>query len=811
MRVSCNWLREYVGNLPEPNALGRLLTMSGTEVESVASLAPAISGVIIAEVLSVAKHPNADRLSLCDVNTGSETVSIVCGAKNMKPGDKVALARIGAELPGGFKIKASKIRGVESQGMMCSEVELGLKDASDGIMILPDDTPLGVDLKEALGLNDYMFELGVTPNRADLLSVRGVAREISALTKEPLKDKPLSLADTGEPVESLVSVSVLDTVACGRYAGRVITGLKVHASPEWLKGRLEAHGVRPINNIVDVTNYVLLEYGQPLHAFDLDKLSGKKIVVRRAVEHETIITIDGKTRTLDPSMLVIADGASPVALAGVMGGKGTEVSDATKNILLEAAWFDPATVRSASKKTGLSTDASIRFERGVDFNGVSHALDRATAMIAELAGGSVAKGMIDVAVHRKGPDVAPISFRVKRAEAILGLSLDEKECVAIFERLGMRVLSSGQGVITVVPPSWRMDILTEIDLVEEAARCGKSGYDDIPASPVSAGLKRGKHGRLTSIAARARGHLVGAGFFEAINYAFVPRRFADFPAHQAGAAAALLNPLSEDQAVMRTSLIPSLLNTLKYNLAHKNDDVRIFEFGAVFSRDAEKQPVKENWRLSGLLHGARSNNAWNSPKEDVDFYDIKGVVEGLLSGLMPEHQATFVPQEANQMFHPGRSAVVRLMGKGGDIGYLGQVHPAMATAFDLKRPSFVFELDVDAMLDAQREKPRYSAIARFPESTRDVAFIADEKIAYQEIIALIKEIDTKLIERVELFDVYYGKGIPVGKRSMAIRIVYRASGRTLTNDEVDAVHAKVVGVAVERFGVEMRGAGTKSA
>ncbi len=810
MRVSYNWLKEYVGNLPEPNVLGRLLTMSGTEVESVATLAPAISGVIIAEVLSVAKHPNADRLSLCEVNIGrgSETLSIVCGARNMKPGDKVALARIGAVLPGDFRIKASKIRGVESQGMMCSEKELGLKDPAEaeGIMILPFDTPLGIDLKEALSLNDYMFELGVTPNRADLLSVRGVAREISALTKEPLKGKPISLAETGEPVESLVSVSVLDTVACGRYAGCVITGLKVGASPEWLKGRLEAHGVRSINNIVDVTNYVLLEYGQPLHAFDLDKLSGKKIVVRRAVDGETITTIDGKTRILDGSMLVIADDASVVALAGVMGGKASEVSDATKNILIEAAWFDPGTVRGASKKIGLSTDSSYRFERGVDFNGVAHALDKAAEMIANLAGGVVAKGMIDVVVQR--PDIAPIVFRVKRAETILGAVLDEKECVAIFERLGMRILSSGQGVITVVPPSWRMDIQTEIDLVEEAARCGKSGYNDIPASPVSARLKRGAPGRHTRIAARVRAHLAGAGFFEAINYAFVPREFAEFPGHQADSVVALLNPLTEEQAVMRTSLVPSLLDTLKHNLAHKNDDARIFEFGAVFSRDAAQQLPTENWRLAGLMHGTRSHNAWNSPKEDVDFYDIKGIVEGLFSGLLLGGQVTFVPQAASSMLHPGKGALVRLDGV--DIGYLGQVHPDMATAFDLKRPSFVFEVDVDAMLDAGWTHPDYAAIPRFPESTRDVAFIADEKIPYQEIITLIKEIDTKLIERVELFDVYYGKGIPPGKRSMAIRIVYRASDRTLTNDEVEAIHSKVVSAATDRFGVEVRGAETKN-
>ncbi len=808
MRVSCNWLKEYVDRLPEPNVLGNMLTMSGTEVESITTLAPAISGVITAEVLSVAKHPNADRLSLCEVNIGrgSETLSIVCGAKNMKPGDKVALARIGAELPGGFKIKASKIRGVESQGMICSEVELGLKDASDGIMILPDDTLLGLDLKEALSLNDYMLELGVTPNRADLLSVRGVAREISALTKEPLKDKPLSLSETGEPVESLVSVSVLDTVGCGRYCARVITGLKVGASPEWLKSRLEAHGYRSINSIVDVTNYVLLEYGQPLHAFDLDKLSGKKIVVRRAVEGETITTIDGKPRVLDASMLVIADDASVVALAGVMGGKASEVSDATKNILIEAAWFDPGTLRGVSKKTGLSTDSSYRFERGVDFNGVSHALNRATEMIANLACGSVAKGMIDVAVQR--PDVAPIAFRVKRASAILGSDLDENECVAIFERLGMSVLSSGQGVITVVPPSWRMDMQTEIDLVEEAARCGKSGYDDIPSSPVSARLKRGKPGRHTSMAAKVRAHLAGAGFFEAINYSFVPRRFAEFPAHQADSMLVLLNPLTEEQSVMRTSLVPSLLETLKANVAHKNDDVRIFEFGAVFSRDAAKQLPIENWRLAGLMHGTRSNNAWNCPKGDVDFYDIKGVVEGLLSGLMLGGQVTFVPQAANPMLHPGRSAALRLDGV--DIGYLGQTHPDMATAFDLKRPSFVFELDMDAIANAGWMRPSYAAFARFPDSSRDVAFIADEKIPYQEIIALIKEIDTKLIERVELFDVYYGKGIPVGKRSMAIRIVYRASGRTLTNDEVEAIHAKVVSAAIERFGVEVRGAETKN-
>lgn len=809
MRVSYNWLKEYVDRLPEPNVLGEMLTMSGTEVESITSLAPAISGVITAQVFRVAKHPNADRLTLCEVNTGSDTLSIVCGATHMKPGDKVALALIGAELPGGFKIKASKIRGVESQGMMCSEVELGLKDASDGIMILPEDTPLGVDLKEALGLNDYMFALGVTPNRADLLSVKGVAREIRALTGEPLKDKsisPYETGETGEAIKSLVTVSVLDSAVCGRYCARVITGLKAAPSPEWLRTRLEAHGIRSINNIVDVTNYALLEYGQPLHAYDLDKLNGKKIVVRRAFEGETIDTIDGKTRKLNPDMLVIADEASPVALAGVMGGIRSEVSDATVNILLEAAWFDPASVRSVSKKFGLSTDSSYRFERGVDFSGVAHALDKAAEEIANLAGGRISKGMIDAAAQR--PSVPPIAFRVKRASTILGSTLDEKECAAIFERLGMRVLSSEQGVITVVPPSWRMDIQSEIDLVEEAARCGKLGYNDIPSSPVSAMLQRGKPGRHTLMAAKARGHLADAGFFEVINYSFVPRKFAELSASKSGSVIELLNPLSEEQSVMRTGLVPSLLETLRYNVAHKNDDARIFEFGAVFSKDDAKQLPFENWRLAGLMHGTRWGNAWNCPKGDVDFYDVKGVVEGLLSGLRLGGQVTFVPQSAFPCLHPGRSAVIRLDSV--DIGYLGQAHPDTAAVFELKKPVFIFEIDVDAMLNAGWMRPDYSAIARFPESSRDVAFIADEKIPYQEIIALIKAIDTKLIERVELFDVYYGKGIPSGKRSMAIRIVYRDSGRTLTNDEVEAIHSKVVSALIVRFGVEVRGVETKN-
>ncbi len=802
MLYSYNWIREYVDNLPEPKELGERLTMSGAEVEGVTQSGPAISNVFTAEVLSVAQHPNADRLLLCEVNTGKEKLSIVCGAKNMSPGDKVALAVVGAGLPGGVKIKKSKIRGVESQGMMCSEVELGLKDASDGIMILPKDAPLGVPLNEYLNLNDYILNVNVTPNRADLLSMVGLAREAAAITGAGLKLKDVKPVDGGALVETLVSVSIADGAPCRRYSARVITGLKTAPSPEYVRKRLEASGVRAVNNVVDATNYVMLETGQPLHAFDMDKIRDKKINVRLANAGETICTIDGKTRKLDPDMLVIADAGNPAAIAGVMGGKTGEVTDNTENIIIESAWFEPASVRRTSRRLGLSSESSYRFERGVDLEGVVKALDRAAAMIAELSGGLVAKGAVDVYPARFKP--ADITFRLKRAQSLLGAAdLRDNECHEILTRLGITSRKVSEGFFTVTPPSFRHDLKNETDIIEEIARV--RGYDKIPcgvpiaplASPAAAGERGARH-----IRGRIKEVLVNAGFFEVMNYSFVSPRTYEASGFKQEDAVRVLNPLSADNSVMRASLVPSLFENLKYNLDRKNEDVRVFEIAPVFLR-GEKLP-RERWLCAGLIYGMRHGLAWNTPKDWVDFYDVKGAVERVIEGVregvgIAGFETT---DKGSPLMHPGKTASFVI--NGAVVAAFGEAHPDLHERFGIKRPAYVFEIDIEGLSANSGAGKKYSALARFPESARDVAFLIDAGAAYGDIFSAILKIDTKLIESVEVFDVYYGKNIPAGKKSVALRVTYRSKDKTLTYDEVSALHAKVGAELTGRFGAELR-------
>lgn len=795
MLFSYSWLKEYLENIPEPKELADRLTMSGTEIESVTRTGAQFTNVFTAEVLECGKHPNADKLSLCRVKTDKNEYSIVCGAKNMKPGDKVALALEGADLPNGIKIKRSKIRGVESQGMMCSEVELGLKDTSDGILILPPDTPLGLDYSSILG-SDFMMEAGVTPNRADLLSIRGIAREVSAVTDARFIDKD-ALIDEGEnPVSSFASVEIDPEAPCRRYAARVIEGVTIGESPDEIKRRLEAHGLRPVNNVVDLTNLILLETGQPLHAFDLDKLNGGKIIVRLAKDGESIETIDGKTRKLEPSMLVIADALVPVAVAGVMGGKGTEVSGSTKNILLESAWFEPSSVRRTSRKLGLSSDSSYRFERGVDIDGIARALDTAAHLINKLAGGWVARGTIDLYPVKFQPH--PIEFRVKRAEDLLGIRLKEEEVLRIFRKLGIGEEAEAPGVIRAYPPTYRGDITHETDLVEEVARI--FGYDNIPATLPVARLLPGSPGKLSGIRGKVKEILVNSGFFEVVNYSFISKDNFSLagPAEKQGVT--VLNPITEDQVVMRDSLLPSLLENLKFNISRKNEQVRIFEFAPAFISNG-KLP-QEKWKASGLMYGSRYGEGWNSPKEPVDFFDIKGVMERLLEGVGIASGFEFVPG-GFALLHPGKAALLKVGNR--PAGVLGEVHPDLMEKFDLKRPAYLFELDIDAIIDMFGGTRKYRQLPRFPESARDIAFISEDGILFSEIISSIERLDTKLIERVELFDVYCGSNIPQGRRSLAVRVTYRSKEGTLTAQEVDDIHSRVIKELVDRFKAEIRG------
>ena len=793
MLFSYNWLKEYLEGAPSPSELAERLTMTGTEIESVTKTGANFTGVVTAQVVTIDKHPNADKLSVCKVKTDNEEFSIVCGAKNMKPGDKVALALIGAELPGDFKIKRSKIRGVESEGMMCSEVELGLKDTSNGIMILSADTPLGIDFSGLIG-SDCMLEAGVTPNRADLLSIKGMARETAAISGAVFHDKSFPVDEGEASVAGFASVEIASGAHCRRYTAKVIEGVTVGPSPEDIRQRLEAHGIRSINNVVDVTNLVLLETGQPMHAFDLLKLKGKKIIVRQAAAGEKIETIDGKERALDDSMLVIADMERPVAVAGVMGGKETEVTEATTAVLLESAWFDPSTVRRTARKLGLSSDSSFRFERGVDMEGVEKALEMAAHLINKLAGGWVARGTIDVYPVKLQPHA--IEFRVKRAQDLIGAPVSESDISEIFRKLRIHSELASPGVLSATPPSYRTDLKIETDLVEEVARI--FGYNNIPTTLPVARLIPGNPGRLSAIRRQVKSLLTASGFMEVINYSFVSKDSFGLTGPAGKKGVALINPLTEEQSVMRDSLLPSLLDNLKFNLARKTEEVRIFEFAPVFL--AGNALPQEKWKVSGLLYGQRFEPGWSFPKDWVDFFDAKGAVEKLLEKLGIE-KADFAPVE-HPLLHPGKAAQLKVGGKAS--GVIGELHPDFWEKYDLRKSAYFFELDIDALMDVFGRTKKYRQLPRFPESARDIAFVVDEGAPFSEILRTVQKIDTKLIDKVELFDVYYAGNIPPGKKSLAIRMTYRSMERTLTAQEVDDIHSRVVKELTDRFKAEIR-------
>jgi len=803
MLYSYNWIKEYLEEIPAPVELARILTMTGVEVDSVHDLSGDIEGVVTARILTREKHPNADRLSICSVTTGAEEFQIVCGATNMKPGDAVALALVGATLPGGFKIKKSKIRGFLSEGMMCSVSELGLADESEGILILPGDTPLGEDIKDALSLRDFILEISVTPNRGDVLSIKGLAREIAAVTA-----KGFILAEEGEgedppPGKDIIDIAVEEGAPCPRYTAMVIEGVKVGPSPDFIASRLIAHGLRPVNNVVDITNYILLELGQPLHAFDLDKIADKKIRIRPDKEGETLQVIDGSTVEFSgSSSIVIADGSGPVAVGGIMGGEPTSVTEGTTRILLESAFFVPSAIRRASKAIGLASDSSYRFERGVDIEDVRVALVRAAAMIIDLAGGRASGGVIDIYPEKFTPPDLELSLA--RTGKILGLTLEKADIIQKFSRLGIDVRPNAddEDKLIASPPSFRTDITSVIDLVEEAARL--IGYDAIPAKMPLVPLDSARTPESVTLKKRIKSLLVSSGLTEVVNYSFVSEDvFSIYGGAMGGVA--ILNPLSSDYSVMRCSLLPGLIKNLKLNLDRDMKTVRLFELAPVFHSGVSK-PV-ERWKAAGLIYGTRERPGWNHGAEAVDFYDIKGLVEDLLEGLVlgvtPSIAAYDGPERG--FFHPRRSASMDIAGK--SLAVMGELHPELRNTLDIPGGVYVFELDIEGLAASIKGCGTFSALPKFPSSERDVALLMDRNISYSDVIAAIKEINTKLIEKVDLFDVYYGEKIPAGSKSLAFRIRYRSPLKTLTHPEVDKAHEGLVNELTRRFNATIRGEG----
>ncbi len=786
MKFSENWLRTFVNPACDSAALAHVLTMAGLEVEALETAAPPFDRVVVGLVLDVQKHPQADRLNVCRVDVGEgEPLQIVCGASNVAVGLKVPCARVGARLPGGLEIKEAKLRGVESFGMLCSAKELGLAEESAGLMPLPAEAAPGADVRGLLDLDDTLFTLKLTPNRSDCLSLFGVAREVAALTGTPLT--PLPTVEVSVRHETRQSVRVEATEACPRYAGRVIRGVDPRAAtPDWMVRRLARSGLRAISPVVDVTNYVLLEMGQPLHAFDLAKLSGD-IVVRYARAGERITLLNDHTVELTPAMLVIADGNGPQALAGIMGGAASAVSDETRDIFLESAFFAPEVIIGKSRDLGFGSDSSYRFERGVDFGATVEALERATALIIEICGGEA--GPVGD-VRGTLPTREPVRVRTARVNRLLGVALDAATIADALSRLGFTFRQDGEDFL-VTPPTHRFDLSLEADFVEEVARV--HGYDNVPAPRPQAGLAMLPAAETRRPAGSLRQLLVDRDYQEIVSFAFVSAEWErDLAANTAPVR--LMNPIAAHLDVMRSTLMGGLVDCLRINLNRKHERVRIFELGRCFLGTADNRAVQP-MRIGGLAYGGAVAEQWGAAARPVDFYDVKADVEALCWPRTPRFEAAEHPA-----LHPGRSARVWLGERA--IGWLGTLHPRWRQQYDLSGEPVLFELDLDALLE--RDIPAYGEISRLPVVRRDLAVVVDEAVCAGDLLGAMEEARDAFVTEVALFDVYRGKGVDEGKKSLAFRVLMQDTRRTLTDEEVDGAMARLLRVLTSRFDARLR-------
>ncbi|UOE75626.1 phenylalanine--tRNA ligase subunit beta [Parageobacillus thermoglucosidasius] len=804
MFVSYKWLQEYV-DLTGITAkeLADRITKSGIEVESVEVLNKGAKGVVVGHVLEREQHPNADKLSKCLVDIGEgEPVQIICGAPNVAKGQKVAVAKVGAVLPGGLKIKRAKLRGEESNGMICSLQELGIesklvpKEYADGIFVFPSDAPVGADALELLNLDDEVLELGLTPNRADCLSMIGVAYEVAAILGRNVKLPVTKIQENGENVHDYISVRVDAPEDNPVYAGRIVKNVKIGPSPLWMQARLMAAGIRPHNNVVDITNYILLEYGQPLHAFDYNRLGSKEIVVRRAKAGETIVTLDDTKRTLTEDHLVITNGTEPVALAGVMGGANSEVRDDTTTVFIESAYFTSPAIRKASKDLGLRSEASTRFEKGIDPARTKEALDRAAALMAEYAGGEVVGGVVEVNTLKE--QEVTVTVTLDRINRVLGTAITKDEVAAILTNLQF-AFTENNGTFTITVPSRRRDISIEEDIIEEVARL--YGYDRLPATLPVAEAKPGKLTPYQAKRRQVRRYLEDVGLFQAITYSLTSAEKATMFALETAEPIRLALPMSEERSVLRQSLIPHLLEVASYNRARQVENIAVYETGAVYLASGENELPSEKERLAGIITGVWHAHLWQGEKKAVDFYVAKGILDGLFELLGLTNRIEY-KQAKREHMHPGRTADILLDGK--TVGFVGQLHPVVQKEYDLKE-TYVFELALADLLNADVEDIRYAPIPRFPSIARDIALVVDENVVAGELQKAIIEAGGSLLKEVSIFDVYKGDRLPDGKKSIAFSLRYYDPERTLTDEEVTAVHEKVIQAVKQQFGATLRG------
>ena len=800
MKILYSWLKEFIDTKLSPPQVQEALTMAGVETSSCRFLGEGLENVVTAKILDKSRHPNADRLSLCRVTDGSKEYDIVCGAKNMVAGDIVALARIGARLPNGVEIKKTLIRGCASEGMLCSEQELKLSDEAAGIIILAADTPLGQPLADALGLSDWLLEIEITPNRGDCLSVLGVARELASITGEKVRLPDVAISGDGPPIKDLIYITVTDSALCPRYSARAVVDLKVAPSPQWLQRRLSSCGIRPINNVVDVTNYILLELGQPMHAFDLEQVSGGRIDVRVPDQTMPFATLDGVQRSIDPDMLLIWSAAGPIAVAGVMGGVNSEVTEDTTRVLFESAHFDPSSVRRTGRRLGLSSESSYRFERGVDPGGTMFAADRAVSLLAQIAPLSIAKGTIDVAAKNISPRKIP--FRPERATKIVGMEYPPQKCREIFERLSFPVDATQAENWTVTVPTCRFDIEREIDLIEEIARL--SGYGEIPTTYPESGVPEfSAADRHVDLAEKACDFLRANGFNQAVNFSFVSgrkwERLAGVLDFNPADAVRVKNPITDETTLMRPSLVTGLLQNAADNERRFIEDIRLYESGKAFGKSFIDGHFEEQ-RLGVILCGSRFPSAWSGGAVPVDFYDIKGIVEGLLLHLNagPVHA---VPTKKRPFLEEGKCA--DLIAHGECIGWLGAIRRELLEEYEITTPVFYGEIRFQAATAAQPPVGTYRPLAKFPPVFRDLACVFHMDIPVGDVLSLVRESATE-IEEASVFDVFTGEKIGEGLKSVGLRLKLQPTDKTLTDADVNSIHTKVVDLLENRFGGKIR-------
>jgi len=807
VKISHRWLKNYIDLDAQPEEVKERLTMLGFEVESVEYLGEKFKNFYVGEVLEVNKHPNADKLTVCKVSLGKDVFQIICGAPNVAVGQKVPVALAGAVIPRNqhdpegkpFVLTRAKIRGVESYGMICSEYELGLGDDKEGIMVLDPDAKVGQPLAEYFGLDDIVYDVSVTPNRPDCLSHIGIARELAVAFGLKLKKPEVKVIESNKKVFDFASVEIMDSVNCPRYSARVVLNVKVEPSPKWLQNYLQSVGLRPINNIVDITNFVLYEIGHPLHAFDYDKLAGNKIVVKCAEDGETFITLDGKVRTLRKDTLMICDAEKPVAIAGVMGGLNSEITEQTKNVLIESAYFNPISIRRTSKYLGLSTDASYRFERGADPNAVIWAVNRAAQLMAEIAGGEVLEGVIDVYPVKIEPKV--VNLRFSRLNQVIGLDIPKDDVVKILEGLELEILKLDEDSLTVKVPTFRPDIEREIDLIEEVARV--YGYDKIPDKMKSV-IYFSTEKMKTDFHELVRERLIGAGFKEVVTNSMLDEDKASLFGDN---FVRVLNPLSREMSALRTSLIPSALDVVRHNFGRGIKNLKFFEIGKVFriSPDDEKPKFVDDYveeeRLLILMTGKADPISYDVKERDFDIYDLKGEVERLFRGVFLENYRF--------IYYSNNSEIAELE-IGVEIGgrYAGRLMKAgygILRKFDIEADVYIAEIDFGLICENSKiESRRYEELPKFPSVYRDLAFVVDEDVPVGEIEKAMGEKMGEVLRSIRLFDIYRGDKIGPGKKSVAFSLEILSTQKTLTDEEVNEMISRVVKYVEQKFGAKLR-------